>query len=500
MVLKGAAGAALALPALSSWRGDSGWGVLNLPVAVAADGRPRRVIFWVGGLGTIHEKWTPKNTSADGKSWELNEIMQPLAAYKQKMTVLTGINMASLSLQGQGFEFSHYGGGAHALTSNTFTEISPFGPQSRYAKPRSASIDQLIAERVGVTSRFASLYVGDVIGERALAVIRADGSEVGRQSQPSWIYDSVFKDFEGGAAEREARRKSRLAGVSSVLPSYKHLRARLSASDQRVLDAHFDSLSDLEKRLARTDACTPPTRPGDFWDPNEGESHALGDRGEGPYAAISETVARALACQLTSVVTYGMWGALASPYDKRITPNFDAYKDNLGAGDRGGGADMHSLSHESRLDSAEAFKMARGRMFLDVLTWRMKKLADFVKVLAESDDIDGNKMIDNTCIVHVSEIMVGDHQTLPDKDGKPAAGMPVMLIGGLGDRLKTGLHLDLSQGDTYGTRLGKYSHGELYLTIARAMGISAAKLPIVGHADVCKRTIDEILAFDPTTL
>ena len=493
-VLRGAGGIAVALPFLASWRGDSAWDVLNIPVAVAADGRPKRIVFWVGALGTVPQFWDPINTSNNGKTWQLNDIMKPLEPYKKHMTVLSGINMASIVKQFGNRAGNHRVGGAHLLTSIGFDDVGD--PKFSESRPRGPSIDQAIAQFVGKTSRFPSLFIGDGFGESAQGVIDARGVQPARDYQPSWLYDKLFKDFEGNPAERALRKKSRLSAVSAVLPSYKHLSSRLSPSDKRRLDAHLDGLSDIERRLGLTDACTPPAvRPPDFWDGNKGETYILGDRGEGPYDTFADLTARALACQMTNVVVFGMQGTMATPYDARVSPDLTAGKYTASKS-----LDMHGVSHHSFNNAGETLLQK------EMHTWRMRKLANFVEKLSTDDDIDGRKMIENTCIVHLSEILTGQHDCLPGGGGsdyssankdpaRPAttSGIPLFLLGGLAGTLKTDMHMDLRAGDTYGTELGKYSHGELYLTLARAMGISAADMPTFGEPEVCKRLVSEIL-------
>lgn len=501
-LLTGLGGASLALPFLSSWRGDSGWDVLNVPVALADDGRPRRIIFWAGMLGSLHQYWTPKNTSADGKNWDLNAIMQPLAPYKDKLTVLTGVNYASLYKQ-QGANGEHTSGAAHMLTSSPFRFTYPWGPSTPFAESYGPSIDQVIAKRVGENSRFRSLWIGDPSPHANTEVRGEDGSVPNRYRDPARYFDLLFKDLQGSVAEKERTRASRLSVVSAALPGYKHLASRLSPSDKLVLDEHFQGLSEMERRLKLADSCSPPARPATFVGPDGTEWNSAG---EGPYDDLFSLSASALACQLTNVMTVSFAGYGANPRDPAVLPNYASY----GLDSSHDGYDFHAYSHAMYTETAPTLALR------DIHVWRMKKLAKFVEKLNTTIDIDGRPMLDNTCIVHVSDIMTGLHDVIPGQrwgysntdpaytggsktpaqagvpDGVPK-GIPMFLLGGLGDRIKTGLHLDLTANNTYGPLLGKYSHGELYLTLARAMGIDAGALPSFGDSDVCKNLMSEIL-------
>jgi len=106
--------------------------------------------------------------------------------------------------------------------------------------------------------------------------------------------------------------------------------------------------------------------------------------------------------------------------------------------------------------------------------------------------------LENTCIVHISELLTGLHDMVPNPDNQDPidyrpSGLPIFLLGGLGDRLKTGRHFDFRGGTSYLGVPGKYSHGELFLTLARAAGMDASMLPTFGEPEVCKRVISEIL-------
>jgi hypothetical protein len=161
--------------------------------------------------------------------------------------------------------------------------------------------------------------------------------------------------------------------------------------------------------------------------------------------------------------------------------------------------DPHSYSHATWNEPQNQ------AIWRELQIWRLQHLARFADRLSKMTDVDGRSVLDNTVIVHLTDIMTGLHDTIPKQEwgysnpmespppGSRPLGLPIFLLGGLGGALKTGLHLDLSKGDTYGDALGKYSHGELLLTIARAMGVSAAQLPTFGDAEVCKRTISEIM-------
>ena len=68
--------------------------------------------------------------------------------------------------------------------------------------------------------------------------------------------------------------------------------------------------------------------------------------------------------------------------------------------------------------------------------------------------------------------------------------MPYLYAGSAGGALRTNQHFVLDD-DSY---VGRHSHGELFLTLARAAGVSEAALPSFGDPRYCHGTIDALLA------
>lgn len=498
-LLQGLGGMSLALPYLASWRGDDGWGVRTMPIAHADAARPKRVVIWTNALGVLHKWWTPKNTSADGKSFELNDIMAPFAPYKDKMTVLTGINYANLFHQ-IGRNGSHDQGGASVLGGCNYKDVHFWGPNSLNQIPTTETFDRAMADRLGAGFKFPHLMVGESNGHNNLYSVNSKGDVKFHMKQPDQLYDLLFKDFEGSQADAAKRRISRQASLNATMEGYKHLASRVSASDKRILEAHIEGLQAMDARLKASGACSPPAnRPPAAWDPTNPNNGDLRP-GEGPYANLAELLVRSFACQLNNVAVMSISGDMASALDPAVVPNFDSYKAGLTESDRTQ-AGQHGMSHSHW--SYEAGTL----MYKDICTWRSKVLAGFLKGLAETDDIDGRKLIDNTCVIFTNELQTGLHDLMRDQEwgysnpndpsipqGARPLGVPMILFGGLGGTLKTGLHLDLSNGNTYGDRLGKYSVNEVFLTVARAMGVTKDSMPTIGDPDTCKNEITEIRA------
>lgn len=488
--LLGAAGTGLALPFLPSFRGPSGNGVLSQLIgngrAHADTAAPKRVVFWLGSWGTIPNLWDPLNTSEDGTRWDLNRIMEPLAPFKDRTTVLSGINMASLFHQG-GRTGNHTLGHAHLFSSAGHHSEFPYAPDSEWIMPSGPSIDQLIARMVGSTSRFSNLFLGDGSEHLDAFLRREDGSTPGMLYWPHEFFDRVFADFAGDSSERARVLLARRSMLDAVVPGYEHLRGRINSEDARTIDAHLTSLRDMERRFGSLTACTAPMEPvRTGWD---GSNTTYPDP-RGPYAPLFDLAARTLLCDQTRVMTVRFSGARAQV--PAVVPNFaDMRPENPEA-------DMHGYSHGHWREPGNQ------AVWAEIQRWRLGLFVEFLRTLDSVTDIDGRTVLDSTVVVHISEIMTGLHDTMPLQEwgySNPMdtsvpyrpKGLPCFYVGGCGGQLRTGLHLDLTRGDTYGEALGKYSHGELWLTIARAMGVTPEQLPTFGTPEVCQRVISEMM-------
>src|SRR5262245_29124234 len=84
-------GATLALPVLDAMT----------PAFAAPSTRPTRMAFMQtpNGIFNLGGEWTPKTTGAD---WELTRTLEPLAAFKDRMVVISGLdNQQAAGLTGE---------------------------------------------------------------------------------------------------------------------------------------------------------------------------------------------------------------------------------------------------------------------------------------------------------------------------------------------------------------------------------------------------------------
>ena len=247
-LLRGA-GAGIALPFLEA-----------MDPAFAASRRlenesPRRLAFIYIPNGVIQEAWTP---AALGSEFEFTRILKPLEAHRNDLLVLSGLTHNNGRALGDG-------PGDHARAASSFlTGIHPKKTAGADIK-LGISVDQVAANAIGNSTRFASMELGIEPGRLAgncdsgyscaysnSVSWRGEKTPNPPEIDPSAVFDRMFGDIDAplNNAER-ARRRSRDASVlDHVIADATRLRGTLGPTDQQKLDEYLTSVRDVEKRVS----------------------------------------------------------------------------------------------------------------------------------------------------------------------------------------------------------------------------------------------------------
>ncbi len=301
----GGAAVAFALPPLEA--------MFNANGTAYAQGAPlpRRmgIFFWGGGMKA--DRWVPPTT---GAAWTPSPALEPLATagIKDYVSVLTGMNIKTGNPQGH-----HAGQGG--ILSGVPLVVQPKGTAPFKSTFGGPSLDQIVANAVGMTSKFKSLEVG--VSSR---VNGAEGttlhylSHTGPDSplpplyDPAKVFDRMFTGFTppataGGATPTpvvDATLALRKSVLDAVLPDIAALRGRASAADKVRLDQHLANVRSIENRLTSTPAAPPPSKscalpakPVAFTDKS---NHELVEE---RTKAMADLIALSFACDLTRVAT-----------------------------------------------------------------------------------------------------------------------------------------------------------------------------------------------------
>ncbi len=231
-------GAAIALP----WLDAMAWAKGS--EALAAKKRFCAIYFPFGaptmpeGHPQAHWNWTPKEVK-DG-SYRFGEIMKPLTGLKNRVTVFHGLS------HGRNM-------GGHNSADGFLTGT----PADIRGGKNSVSVDQVVAEKYGKDTRFASLVLGTdggigSPGRSNTLSYRRDGSAIPAQRIVRIIFDQMFSAAAQKKLVTELKRKTSI--LDRVQESSKKLSAQVGKQDQAKLDEYLSSIRDLEKRIQKQEA------------------------------------------------------------------------------------------------------------------------------------------------------------------------------------------------------------------------------------------------------
>jgi len=238
-------GTAIALPWLEAMEPIYTW-------ANAGRAYPNRLAFVYVPNGKNMRDWTP---TAEGRTFELPRILQPLAGVKDELLVLTGLTADKARANGDG-------GGDHARAMSAFlTGCQPRKTDGTDIRA-GLSVDQVAANRVGTRTRLPSLEIG--CDPSAMAGNCDSGYSCVYSSTISWrsattpvpklvnprqVFDRLFSTERGADRVRQdARRRSILDFVREESTT---LQRDLGVNDRRKLEEYFTAIRDIESRIER---------------------------------------------------------------------------------------------------------------------------------------------------------------------------------------------------------------------------------------------------------
>ena len=222
-------GVALSLPLLDSMlpafarAGDT-----SAPLAPGA--RPRRMFGICNNLGLLHERFFPAD---GGRDYTASPYLQLLQEHRADFSVLSGVSHPNVD-------------GGHP-SDITFLTAAPHPASSSFSN--TISLDQYVAEQLGILTRFPSLTLAVNTATRTLSWT---GSGVGIPPEESaaGVFNQLF--LQGSPAEIAAQIRELDTGRSildAVAGQARDLQRRVGARDRERLDQYFTSVRNLEGRL-----------------------------------------------------------------------------------------------------------------------------------------------------------------------------------------------------------------------------------------------------------
>lgn len=435
-ILRGAvqgAAVAVGIPLLDCLLNASG-------TALAATGQriPVRFGTWIWGCGFIPEKWIP--TSA-GAGYAMPADLAPLEPYRDRLALLSGFDV---KLDGVANK-PHVTG---CLGLRTGIPV----PDSNVKAP---TLDVLISQAIGADTRFRSLEIS-ACGLETSYSYHSAGSPNPSEASSAELYRRIFgegfQDPNSTTFKPDVAVMARRSVLSAVTEDRQRLMRSVGASDRHRLDEYFTSIRQIEQQLDMQ--LQPPAPIENFTRPAAPGEKELGSEIEeviGSHKVMAELLAKALQTNQTQV-----FNMLFSD----TTSNLRLHGETT---------THHTLTHEEPDDRELGFQKKHSQFVTQsMLGWR-----DFLDAIAAIPEGDGT-LLDNCLVLAHSDCSIAKAHAVE--------GIPVMIAGNAGGRVRTGFHLTGS-GDSI-ARIG--------LTVQQAMGVPVERW---GKTSMeTNRTITELVA------
>ena len=394
------AGVAVGIPLLDAFLDNSGTAF----AATMGGGRlPVRFGTWFWGCGMIPDRWQPK---AVGANYDLPPQLEPIKPVQQHVSILSGFDVA---LDGKG-NLPHISGN---------TAVRTGAPSDDWLAIRAPSLDVLISDAIGSGTRFRSLDLSADGNGRTSYSFR-DGRSMNAATPTATelyakIFGSGFNDPNKADFTPDPAYIARRSVLSAVSEQRQSLVKSVGAEDRAKLDQYFTSLREMEEKLALQlqkppplEACAIPQEPAKaraLTDLTDVEQRKVNHR------LMADMLAMALACNQTR--SFNMLFSTAAS-DLRQAGQTTGY---------------HQTTHEELIDRAIGYQPT-----VDFFAVRsMEAWADFVAALAAVKEGDGT-LLDNMLVFAHSDVSYAKNHDVQ--------GIPVMLAGRAGGKVKTGIHVN----------------------------------------------------------
>jgi hypothetical protein len=221
-LLKGA-GTTLALPFLD---------VMQPVLAQAKPAtKPRRMLAICNNLGLLADYFFPKGA---GREYVASPYLELLQAHRNDFTVFSGVSHPNVD-------------GGHPADV-CFLTAAPHPGSSSFRN--TISLDQVIAEQIGIQTRFPSLTLAVNTRARSLSWT-GTGVAIPPEDKAAGVFKQLF--LQGNPAEVAAQIRKLETGRSildTLAGQASELQRNVSARDKERLDQYFSSVRNLEHRLA----------------------------------------------------------------------------------------------------------------------------------------------------------------------------------------------------------------------------------------------------------
>jgi hypothetical protein len=400
------AGVALALPMLESMRPA---------FAAGKPEAPRRVLAICNNLGFLGAGFFPSGTGKDYRPSPYLEILKP---YRDDFTVFSGVSHPDVD-------------GSHS-SEVCFLTAAPHPGNGGFRN--TISLDQYMADHIGVKTRFPSLALGVNVskGQRSLSWTGA-GVMIPCEDRASSLYRRLFLQGNEQEVERQIERlKLGESIMDSVAGHAKSLERGLGQRDKDRLDQYMTGVRELERRLVVAQEWERKPKPAPRGpEPKDPDS----DRAYMEKVSLMYDMAGvAFESDSTRLVTIFLDSSNSPAIDLEGVRITDGY---------------HNLSHHGRNESKLAQLEASDK-------WHMKLLGGLLGKLKGAAE-DGETLLDRTMVLYGSNF--------GDANKHTTTNMPILFAGG---GFRHGQHLAFDTNRNYPLP-------NLFVSMLQRMGIESDK-------------------------
>lgn len=383
-------GVTMALPWMESLRV---WGDEAVQQSHAGSDAPVRMAVLFSGNGFHSKEWWAKGS---GKAMELGQVLSPLTDFRDRMLFIRGL-----------FNEEALKGNIHSSQTGNLLSGAPLASGGDIRS--GTSVDQLIAQRHGHSTKVPSLVLGC---EKSNPSVHKNYSMIYSshiswtspttptplELYPSLAFDRLFKD--------EVQRGDKSV-LDAVLEDATSFRQHISHSDQVKLDEYLDSVREIELRIDQAG------KKGELqgWRPTLDKPNMAR-----PADGIPQNVADHMRLMCDILV-------LAFQTDTTRVCTLKLNNDHSAMRFPHLGVDYmihHLLSHS---DTADWLKV--NQFFLEQLGYIARKL--------DAIQEGGRTALDNSMLLYCSSMLTGNHE---------ANSLPVVVLGGGGGKIQGGRVLD----------------------------------------------------------
>jgi hypothetical protein len=415
-------GVSMALPLLDSM----------LPAFAPVTKAPLRMLFNYVPNGIIMKDWTPQGR---GAAYDLPRILEPMAAYRDKMLVINGL-MQKAGNPGED------GPGDHARAAATYLT----GVHAKKTQGADIyvgiSMDQVAAQNVGGATRFPSLELtcedGRMVGGCDSGYSCAYSNSISWRSattpnppelNPRAAFERLFGTSDEDPETRRKNRRYDRSILDGVMEDTRNLERELGPADRRKIDEYMSSVREIEARIQKTESDNKEVIP--QMDKPVAAPADLSDHARLMY----DLMRVAFQTDMTRIATF----MVTREGSSRTYREIDLPEAH------------HPLTHHQGNPEMieKVYRINR---------YHMEMFAEFIGKMAKTPDGDGS-LLDHSMLVYGAGLADGNRHE--------HVNLPVMIAGGACGTIKTGRHLELET---------KTPINNLYVSMLDRMGVRVESL------------------------